>query len=172
MKLFDNNELKLAILYCLERPGTKNLWREVKKITKRPSFFKFIYFISQIQKSGLYPEMKVQIKIKRSKSFYIMLFKHLIKYDYKFGNTFPNQSIGNSLLPITNEKVSHVIKRWKISNKLIQQFKEKYNLNKEIKPLKIKKISNDSFENELLKYSIVFIIVTYLHIIFLFILSF
>ena len=166
MKLFDNNELKLAILYCLERTGTKNLWREVKKITKKPSFFRFIYFISQIQKSGLYPEMKIEIKIKRSKYFYNMLFRHLIKYDYEIEN-----DNGSKLLPITNEKISNVIKRWNVSKKLVQKFKQKYNLNKK-KNKPSKKLLNNHFEDYLLQYSITFMIVCYLHILILFFLYF
>ena len=161
MKLFDNNELKLAILYCLEKTGMKNLWKEVKKVTKKPSYFYFIYIVCQIKKSGLYPNMKLQIKIQKSNAFYNMLFKHLIKYDYKIEkNRLLSRSFGSSLensvfLPITNEKISHVIKKWTISKKLIKQFKKKYNLNKQ-------KIHDEDY---LLKYTLPFLIISYLHII-------
>lgn len=116
MKLFNKNELKLAILYCLEQKETKNLWKEVIKITQNPSFFQFIYFVHQIKNLKLYTELNLHIKIKKSSKFYNMFFKHLIKNDY---------IIINNKLPITNEKISHVIKRWKISKKLIKQLTEK-----------------------------------------------
>ena len=116
MKLFNKNELKLAILYCLEQKETKNLWKEVIKITKNPSFFQFIYFVYQTKNSKLYTELNLHIKIKKNSKFYNMFFKHLIKNDY---------IIINNKLPITNEKISHVIKRWKISKKLVKQLTEK-----------------------------------------------
>ena len=116
MKIFNKNELKLAILYCLEHKKTQNLWKEVMKIAQSPSFFQFIYFIHQIKKSKLYTELNLHIKIKKSLKFYNMFFKHLIKNDY---------IIINNKLPITNEKISHVIKRWKISKKLVKQLTEK-----------------------------------------------
>ena len=116
MKLFNKNELKLAILYCLEQKETKNLWKEVIKITQNPSFFQFIYFVHQIKNLKLYTKLNLHIKIKKSSKFYNMFFKHLIKNDY---------IIINNKLPITNEKISHVIKRWKISKKLIKQLTEK-----------------------------------------------
>ena len=116
MKLFNKNELKLAILYCLEQKETKNLWKEVMKITQNPSFFQFIYFVHQTKNSKLYTELNLHIKIKKSSKFYNMFFKHLIKNDY---------IIINNKLPITNEKISHVIKRWKISKKLVKELTEK-----------------------------------------------
>ena len=116
MKIFNKNELKLAILYCLEHKKTQNLWKEVMKIAQSPSFFQFIYFIHQIKKSKLYTELNLHIKIKKSLKFYNMFFKHLIKNDY---------IIINNKLPITNEKISHVIKRWKISKKLVKELIEK-----------------------------------------------
>ncbi len=164
MKIFDNTQLKLAILYCLEKTGSKNLWKEVKKITKKPSFFHFVYLVCQIKKSGLYPEMKIQVKIKRSNKFYNILFSHIIKYDYK---------IENNRVPITNEKFSQVIKRWKISKKLIKQFKQKYNLdNKKIKIEQNMKLENDTYDDYLLAYTLAFIFITYLQIILLYFVSF
>jgi hypothetical protein len=201
MKLFDNTELKLAILYCLEKTGSKNLWKEVKKVTQKPSFFHYVYLVCQIKKSGLYPHMKLQIKIKRSNKFYNMLFKHILKYDYKIetcslkNDVFLPGSKDSSLknevflpgskdsslknevfLPITNEKLSQVIKRWKISKKLIKKFKQKYNLNGEKHNLKQKlkpeKISNDTYNDYLLTYTLAFIFITYLQIILLYFVSF
>ena len=116
MKIFDKTELKLAILHCLEKNETKNLWKEIKKVTENPSFFEFIYLIYQIKKTKLYPKINLQIKFKKSSKFYNMLCKYLINNDY---------IIENGKLPITNEKLSYVIKRWKISKKLIKQLTEK-----------------------------------------------
>ena len=181
MKLFDNTELKLAILYCLEKTGSKNLWKEVKKVTQKPSFFHFVYLVCQIKKSGLYPEMKLRVRIKRSNKFYNMLFRHLIKYDYQIETKrlkgVKDASLKNEIfLPITNEKFSQVIKRWKISKKLIKQFKQKYNLNnKKFKPeqkVEPTKISNDTYDNYLLAYTLAFIFITYLQIILLYFVSF
>jgi hypothetical protein len=158
MKLFDNTELKLAILYCLEKTGMKNLWIEIKKITKNPSYFHFIYFICQIKKSKLYPEMKLQIRIHKTNAFYNMLFKHLIKYDYK---------IENGRLPLTNEKISKVIKRWNISKNLIKQFKKKYNLNKQ------KIILTEVIrKNYLFEYVSALLFISHLYIILLYFVSF
>jgi hypothetical protein len=118
MKLFNSDEMKLAVLYCLEKGYRKKLWKAVKKIIKRPSFIYFTYIVTQIKKSSLYPKLSIKIKIYRSKKFYIMLFKNMIKYDYEIKNR----------LPITNEKIKDIIKKWKIPHKLVYKFTDKYKL--------------------------------------------
>jgi hypothetical protein len=145
MKLFNKNELKLAILYCLEQKETKNLWKEVMKITQKPSFFQFIYFMHQIKNSKLYTELNLHIKIKKSSKFYNMFFKHLIKNDY---------IIINNKLPITNEKISHIIKRWKISKKLVKELAEK------IKFTKIKQ--NEEYNQKMNKDATIFLYMLFL----------
>lgn len=155
MKLFNSDEMKLAVLYCLEKGYRRKLWKAVKKIIKNPSYIYFSYIVTQIKKSGLYPKLNVKIKIYRSRQFYIMLFKNMIKYDYEFKNR----------LPITNEKIKDVIKKWSIPQKLVYKFTDKYKLQLKYEcqiKNKLEKIdfnTNNNFDY----YIFIYIILTLLH---------
>ena len=92
--LFNNNELKLAIVYYLENNiKSNNLWKEIKNSVENPSFTLFLYFLYKLkEESNYYIEIP---KININTNFYNKLIKILLINDEKILNNFPltNQSI-------------------------------------------------------------------------------
>ena len=114
--LFTNDDIKLALICCLENMKNNkkisiiDLWKNLKKIIKNPSFTKFIYLIDKLKTQNLY-ELEDLIQIKKSKTFYNKMINLLLKNQEKISYKFP----------VTNELFDDIINKYNINlNQLLK----------------------------------------------------
>lgn len=135
--LFTNDELKLAIIYCLEnlkknKISINDIWLELKKIIRRPSFTKFIYLINKLKNQNLYDfECKLD-KIRKDKKFYNKMINLLLKNKEKITYKFP----------YTNELLIDIINKYDININNMMKLLETNNIKVSIKKIKNNKKKN------------------------------
>lgn len=137
--LFNNDDIKLAIIYCLENMKTgdkfsvNELWIELKKVIKHPSFTKFIYLVDKLKKENLYELKDDLIQIKKDNSFYNKMINLLLKNKEQITCKFPftdelfddiinnyNVDLNRLLTLLESNKIRVSLKRIKSKNKKTQ----------------------------------------------------
>ena len=104
--LFDNNELKLAIIYCIENNVEPNkLWKEIRNKIETPSFTLFLFYLYKLNELKKYNIIIPKINI--TTNFYNKLIKILLINEEKLIDTFP----------ITNHLVIDIINNYDIKLK-------------------------------------------------------
>ena len=134
--LFNNFDMKLAIIFCLEHMKTDDifsvneLWLELKKVVKHPSFTKFIYLVDKLKKENLYELKNDLIEIKKDKSFYNKMINLLLKNNEQITYKFPftdelyddiinkyNVDLNRLLTLLESNKIKVSLRRIKSKNK-------------------------------------------------------
>jgi hypothetical protein len=115
--LFNNNELKLAIVYYLENNiKSNNLWKEIKNSVENPSFTLFLYFLYKLKEESIY---YIEIpKININTNFYNKLIKILLINDEKILNNFP----------LTNQSIIEIINNYDIKLKKLMKLLNQNNI--------------------------------------------
>lgn len=128
--------MKLAIIFCLEHMKTDDifsvneLWLELKKVVKHPSFTKFIYLVDKLKKENLYELKNDLIEIKKDKSFYNKMINLLLKNNEQITYKFPftdelyddiinkyNVDLNRLLTLLESNKIKVSLRRIKSKNK-------------------------------------------------------
>jgi len=105
-KLFNNNELKLAIIYCIEDNVEPNkLWKEIKNKIETPSFTQFIFYLYKLDQLKIYNIIIPKINI--TSNFYNKFIKILLINKEKLIDNFP----------LTNHSVIEIINNYDIKLK-------------------------------------------------------
>ena len=121
-KTFLNSEMEVAISYLVDN-NKENLWKEIKKLVYKPSFYHFYHTLVNIKNIDNNNLINL-IKIKECKQFYRRFIIDMLKNkNYKISE---NQYIDNFL--IGGNKLSNIINEYNISNKIINRLIKKYKI--------------------------------------------
>jgi hypothetical protein len=115
--LFNNNQLKMAIIYYIKNNiDSNNLWNEIKKNVDNPSFSKFLFYLYKLKEHQKY---NIEIpKININPNFYNKLIKILLDNQEKISDTFP----------LTNQPIIDVINNYDIKLKNLMKLLNKNNI--------------------------------------------
>ena len=111
-KKFTNDELKLAITYCLFQ-NNNDLWVAVKECVDNPSYYLFLYYYEQLKESPNHFNIKLpKIKYKLTKDFCLELLNDMIlNYELYDKNM--------ELIPLFNISIVDLINLYDIPDDLI-----------------------------------------------------
>lgn len=124
-KLFNNNELKLAIIYCIEDNVEPNkLWKEIKNKIETPSFTQFIFYLYKLDQLKIYNIIIPKINI--TSNFYNKFIKILLINKEKVIDNFP----------LTNHLVIDIINNYDIKLKNLLKLLSENNISVSLSKIK------------------------------------
>jgi hypothetical protein len=115
--LFNNNQLKVAIIYYIENNiESNNLWNKIKKNVENPSFTKFLFYLYKLKEQDTYNIVIPKINI--NANFYNKLIKILLNNKEKIVNNFP----------LTNQPITEIINNYDIKVKNLMKLLNQNNI--------------------------------------------
>lgn len=115
--LFNNNQLKVAIIYYIENNiESNNLWNQIKKNVEKPSFTKFLFYLYKLKEQDTYNIVIPKINI--NANFYNKLIKILLNNKEKIVNNFP----------LTNQPITEIINNYDIKLKNLMKLLNQNNI--------------------------------------------
>lgn len=124
-KLFNNDELKLAMIYCIENnvEPTK-LWKEIRNKIEKPSFTQFIFYLYKLDQLKIYNIIIPKINI--TSNFYNKFIKILLINKEKLIDNFP----------LTNHSVIKIINNYDIKLKNLLKLLSENNISLSLSKIK------------------------------------